>query len=193
MAYDANGVWKQEDESVSARVTGLLSSDNPLLKQAETNAKQAANRRGLMNSSMAVQSGQSAVLGAALPIASQEAQQVHQNNMQATDTVSKEKIAASNVAAHDRQYAMAAIAKAQENYDAAFMNIAKEYNLPEAARNAYTQHLGRLRDSDLNLVEQMYGIDLQWGSTGAGGTTLADSTLVPGNPSANPLIQPAAL
>lgn len=200
MAYDASGMWKPEDDGVASRVTGLMGQNSPLMQQAKTQAAQVSNRRGLLNSSMSTGEATKATLNAALPIASQEASQTAQKNLSGQnfaqtnvlsqqDIASKEKIAAENVAAHDRQYAMGAIAKAQENYDAAFMNIAKEYNLPEAARNAYTAHLGRLRDSDYNLVEQMYGIDLQWGSTDSGSTSGGASTLIPGNPTNGPLIQ----
>lgn len=180
MAFDAQGKWTPEDDSVSNRVTGLLAKDSPLLQQARASAAQGANRRGLLNSSMAVQAGETAALSSVLPIASQEAQQTHQKNLTAMDMGSKERIAAENVAAHDRQYAMSAIASANQNYESAFMNVAKEYNLPESARNSYTAHLGRLRDSDLNLIEQMYGVDLVWGST--------DGGLTPGTPSDQPLI-----
>lgn len=200
MAYKADGTWVAEDDSVSSGVTKLMSdTSSPLMQQAKTQAAQTSNRRGLLNSSMATGAATSAMLGAAMPIASQEATQTAQKNLtaqtyaqnkdlQTADITSKEKIAAANVAAHDRQYAMAAIASANQNYESAFMNIAKEYNLPESARNAYTTHLGRLRDSDLNLIEQMYGVNLQWGSTDAGTTGGGASTLVPGEPTNQPLI-----
>jgi hypothetical protein len=210
MAYDANGNWKQENDSVAAGVAKLTSENSPLMQQAKTQAAQSSNRRGLLNSSMATGAATGAMMNAAMPIASQDAQQTAQKNLSAQnfrqtdvlskqDLASKEKIAAGNVAAHDRQYAMGAIAKAQENYDAAFMNIAKESNLPEGARNAYLTHLARLRDSDFNLVEQMYGIDLTWGTTTPGvsnvnntATPLPENTLTPGAPGTGPLIQPGA-
>ena len=46
---------------------------NPLMTRATTRANQAAIKRGLLNSSMANQAGQEAVLSAALPIAQQDA------------------------------------------------------------------------------------------------------------------------
>jgi len=46
---------------------------NPLMTRATTRANQAANKRGLLNTSMANQAGQEAVLSAALPIAQSDA------------------------------------------------------------------------------------------------------------------------
>ena len=83
MAYNpATGQWEDEDTGVATRLTGLLSSDNPYMKQAETIGKQAANRRGLLNSSIAVTGIEDARIRAALPIASQDAGQAHEREIQ---------------------------------------------------------------------------------------------------------------
>lgn len=62
------------EQTVAGNVEDIIKADSPLMQIAATGAKQEANRRGLVNSSMAVGAGQSAVLGAALPIAQQDAQ-----------------------------------------------------------------------------------------------------------------------
>lgn len=196
MAYNSAGLWTPEDDSVASGVAKITSQNSPLMQQAQTQAAQTSNRRGLLNSSMATGEAQRSVLNAAIPIASQDAQQTSQKNIynqtfqqglvtQGNELQAKKDATAAQIAQQDRQYAMSAVAKAQENYDAAFMNIAKEYNLPETARNSYLSHLGALRDSDLNLVEQMYGIDLNWGSTGGPTSTGTSITA----PSSNPLIK----
>ena len=59
--------------SVSERVRALVSSESPLMRLAKTQGLQAANQRGLLNSSMAIQASQDAMLRQAVPIASQEA------------------------------------------------------------------------------------------------------------------------
>ena len=51
---------------VNRQLSRVLSSEGPLLTQARTRAKQASNRRGLLNSSIAVQAGEEAALGVAL-------------------------------------------------------------------------------------------------------------------------------
>lgn len=60
-------------ETVQGQVAEITSRGGPLMQQAQTRALKSANRRGLINSSMSVKAGQTAVLDAALPIASQDA------------------------------------------------------------------------------------------------------------------------
>lgn len=59
--------------TVQGQLAGLINSGNPLLVQAQTRAAQQANKRGLLNSSMAVGAGESALYDAALPIAQADA------------------------------------------------------------------------------------------------------------------------
>jgi hypothetical protein len=58
---------------VENRITNLMRSGNPLLEQALTRAKQLANERGILNSTMATQAGTEAMLSASREIASQDA------------------------------------------------------------------------------------------------------------------------
>jgi len=59
--------------TVQGQLAGILASGSPLLVQAQTRAAQDANSRGLLNSSMAVGAGESALYGAATPIATSDA------------------------------------------------------------------------------------------------------------------------
>ena len=61
------------DSTVSGQMDKILSSSSPLLQRAKTRAAQAANSRGLLNSSMGVQAGEEAVLTTAMPMAQQDA------------------------------------------------------------------------------------------------------------------------
>jgi hypothetical protein len=167
MAYDAQGKWTPEDDSVSTRVTGLMEQNSPLMQQAKTQGAQAANRRGLLNSSMGVQAGQQAAYGAALPIASQEAQQIAQKNIAAMDVGSKEKVAQINAAAHDRQYVASAAVEMEKKYAAMWNETMKNTNLNATALNNYYTHLNQQRDSDMALIEQIYGVDLNWSTAPA--------------------------
>jgi hypothetical protein len=66
--------WVVDDKStVSGQMTGLMAADSPYMQQAQTMAAQAANSRGLINSSMAVGAGTDAAIRSALPIAQQDA------------------------------------------------------------------------------------------------------------------------
>ena len=82
MAYDANGKWIPESASVSEGVTKLIGEGSSFTERAKSDANLAANRRGLRNSSIAIQAGEEAAQKAALPIASQEATQIQQQNLQ---------------------------------------------------------------------------------------------------------------
>lgn len=66
--------WKPDTNSTVAGQFGMLTAKgNPLMTQAETQAKQQANAQGMLNSTMAIQAGQMAGYNAALPIAQQDA------------------------------------------------------------------------------------------------------------------------
>jgi hypothetical protein len=63
------------NDSVASQVTALASKDSELNRMAATEGLKAANRRGLLNSSMAVGASQDAVLKNLMPIATQDAGQ----------------------------------------------------------------------------------------------------------------------
>lgn len=80
MAWNAQGKWTPEDDSVSGKLNGLLASDSPYIKQARQAGTRDAAKRGLLNSSIAAGSAETAAIAAAAPIASQEASQTAQKN-----------------------------------------------------------------------------------------------------------------
>ena len=61
------------NQTVQKQLKGIIEANSPLMQQARTNALQAMNQRGLVNSSMAIGAGQDAVIRQALPIAQQDA------------------------------------------------------------------------------------------------------------------------
>lgn len=77
----AGNYFDPNKATVHGQLGGLLDPGNPLMQQAQTRALKAANSRGLSNSTMAVQAGESAMLDAALPIAAQDAQTYQAMNM----------------------------------------------------------------------------------------------------------------
>lgn len=62
-----------EANSTAGRLQTMLDSNSPLMQRAAARAAQAANRRGVLNSTMAAQSGQRAMIDAATPIAQTDA------------------------------------------------------------------------------------------------------------------------
>lgn len=187
--------------SVESRLKGLMAQQNPLMRQARTQGLQSANRRGLLNSSMGVQAAQTAQLGAALPIASQEAQQANARIMQGREFEhlrgmqgrqykheaaqlgrelgSREKLAQMDVAARERQVAANMAAEFDRTYSQQLATIMNNEKIPASVRQQYFTHAAEVRNSNLRLVEQLYGIDLDWttpfepdyptGGTGKGG------------------------
>jgi hypothetical protein len=73
----------QVDDTVAGNVAKLASQDSVLNQMARTEGLKAANRRGLLNSSMAVNASQDAVLQNIMPIATQDAAQAFQKNQAA--------------------------------------------------------------------------------------------------------------
>ncbi len=63
-----------ETDTVQGQLNGLLQRQNPLMQRAYYKGLDMANSRGLLNSSMASEAAQAAMMDAALPIAQQDAQ-----------------------------------------------------------------------------------------------------------------------
>ncbi len=164
MPFKADGTFEPEDASVTTQLEKVTNTDSPLLTQARTRGAQVANRRGLLNSSLGVQAGEAALFDVALPIASQQAAQIQQSNIQGGAVASTERIAATNVAAFEREKATAALAQFDTNFQNSFNAISTDENLPAATRTSFLRHIGAVRDSNFNLVEQLYNIDLVWES-----------------------------
>lgn len=103
-----NNVNVTAPQTVSSQITGLIAQNSPLEQQAQAQAAQASNAKGLLNSSMAVGSGESAVLNTALPIAEQDAQ-TNANaatfNANAANTTSQFNAGAANTAAEQNTQA----------------------------------------------------------------------------------------
>jgi hypothetical protein len=81
---------------------GLIAKNSPLMQQAETAALQQMNRRGLLNSSMAVGAAQGAVLEKAIPIAQTDAQlksEASKFGANSTNVINAANTAATNEAA----------------------------------------------------------------------------------------------
>jgi hypothetical protein len=73
------------NDSVENRVASISASGSPLMKQAEQTGLNLANKRGMLNSSIAVGAAQGETLKAATPIATADAQIAAQKNLAAMD------------------------------------------------------------------------------------------------------------
>jgi ethanolamine utilization protein EutP (predicted NTPase) len=90
--YNPSLATLNPNDTVENRVARIAGGDSPVVQQAETAAAQAANARGLLNSSIAVGAGRDAAIKSALPIASQDASaslSVNQQNQAAQNAASQ--------------------------------------------------------------------------------------------------------
>ena len=72
-SYDAQLGVVTPEATVESRLDGLLSKNSDYMQRATSRADQMSNRRGMLNSSMAVGAAHGAAIDAALPIAQQDA------------------------------------------------------------------------------------------------------------------------
>lgn len=158
-----------QDTSISTRLNGLLNQNGPLIRQARQRGLETANARGLLNSNIAAGTAEAEAYKTALPIAAQESQQA-----------SAENIAHANIASNDREKATAAVVQMAKNYTDSFDTILNNPHIPADARDRYLTHIAALKDQNLNLVEQMYGISLDWGQgTGSNANDAANPPVTP--------------
>lgn len=71
--YTAQPFTVSDNAKVASQLNDIIKSGSPLMQEAEANARNLTNSRGLLNSGLAVQAGQKAVLDAATPIATADA------------------------------------------------------------------------------------------------------------------------
>jgi hypothetical protein len=115
----ASTVNVDPSQTVEGRISALLKTGSPLQQVARADATEAANARGLVNSSMAVGAGERAVIESALPIASQDASifaNAAQTNAQLGTNVSQFNAGSKNTASAAQFQAQA---QAEQNFAAA--------------------------------------------------------------------------
>jgi len=98
--YSADTRDVKSEATVEGRLGNILNSESPLMKQAETTGLQLANKRGVLNSSMAIGAAQGEMIKSALPIASQDASTLDLRdrvNMDATNQERQFNTSADNV------------------------------------------------------------------------------------------------
>jgi hypothetical protein len=150
--------------SVSERTTAIIDQNSPLMQRAATKGLQGANRRGLGNSSMAVQASQTAVLDAATPIASQEASLSQQDNLALRELGQRERDNLANAITGMNSTQMSALADTLNNPD-----------IPAATRAAMQQAIQAQTMTGMNYLQNLYGVSV----SGATPATNAASTLPP--------------
>lgn len=169
---------RYQNESVSDRLANILDRDSPLMQRARTRGYQAANQRGLLNSSLGVQAGEQAMIETALPIAQQEAQQAAQTNRDIRALLGQDLRLGRELTARERadrvrsrvdqQANLGSLMNAAErNYRDAVNNITSNEAIPASERQRYLDQAAQVRNSTYRLLEQIYGIRLSWSNATA--------------------------
>lgn len=94
----------------------------------------------------------------------QEDRQAHEVAITELDTASRERIAAMDVDARERESASKAIVSSQGIYADLWKAVMNNPDIPADVRDAMYEHLAVTQDANLGLVEQLYGIDIDWAS-----------------------------
>lgn len=92
------------------------------------------------------------------------------NTRAAAELTSRENIAGNDRTAASQNAVATAVSHVNTTYTNGYNAIMSNPNIPEAARGTHLAHLAARRDSDLILVESLYGVNLNWevpsGTTG---------------------------
>ena len=131
--YDPSMRTTRPRDTIQGQLTGIMDTAHPIMQRARTRARQEAQDRGLLNSTLAVQAAEGAVLDRAIPIAQYDAG-VHEreatDNQVATNRSREYFAAERNLAGRDNQ---AAFNRALE-YNAEAANLAAQGNMDAATK-----------------------------------------------------------
>lgn len=141
--YDPTNWNVDSKQTVQGQLTGLISSGSPLFDMARSQALESMNGRGVANSSMAIEAGQKAVLGAALPIAQQDASTYAnsaQTNAGAANRASEFGAAAENTKSLADQNADNTAKQVNANAQNSLTQQANSIGATQAEQNAQAQN-----------------------------------------------------
>lgn len=132
---------------VADRVTAITSQDSAFMRAARSRGLASANRRGLVNSSIATGAAEAAALDAAAPIAAQDSQQQYGYDVNTA-----------NLAAAERERQAAFYAQMAGNYQNAVATTSQNPELPASARAAYDRSFLDSFNGGLGFMQNLYGV-----------------------------------
>ncbi len=138
--------------NIADRVSAITAKDSPLMRQARTTGLQTANRRGLINSSIAGGAAESAAISAATPIASQEMQQEYGWDVNAANNAKDERTAILNTYAQLSGDMMNAQSQTLSND-----------KIPSATRTAVQNSISGTFRAGMDFMSNLYGAKIGWG------------------------------
>lgn len=139
-----NSTVNPATETIEGRVQGLLSGDNPVLRQAADRVRASFASRGLLNSSMAESAAMEAMIAKAIEIAGPDAQRYFQSRTNNVDWANK---FASNAQA--QEYALQNMA-VQHQYNKELASMQQQWR----AADKETDFTYSLRSSYLQMTSQ---------------------------------------
>lgn len=172
--YGANGQYSPQDDSIAHQVDAMTSRAGPLMTRARGIGMAVANNRGLQNSSIAAQSAEKSMLDAAVPIASQEAQQLYGKNLQFQQGKSATEIASMQTAAAAQSAFAQALLSASSSYSSNVSAIMSNPDLKSSARTSALNAAASQRNADYTMIQKVYGVSI----SATGGTATTASPLV---------------
>lgn len=134
--YEAVQGSVDPDSLVENRMSGLLSRNSDYMQRAKSRANQLSNRRGLMNSSMAVGAAHGAAIDAALPIAQQDASSYGQMNLANLGYSNQAALDAAQ-ASRERENLQAGLEQDTRTFNAQQQFQADQINAAEANKNNF--------------------------------------------------------
>ena len=146
------GQYVTPESTVSGQLMSLLDRDSPYLRQADTRAREEANKMGLLSSSMTVGATERERIAAALPIAQQDAQLFGTSALKEQDYASSSALDTQKIAG---QSALATQAHTQ-NIEALGVQADHQLKLEAYSQDATT----RRADTELAFKERMGNLEL---------------------------------
>ena len=132
------------------------------MRLSATQGLQAANRRGLLNSSMAVGAAQDSMVKNAVPIASQDAQLQADARQKALDRATSLTTKDMELKESARTAASNMLVNMEQIYANQFNSIMANDKLSKGTREEMIASARRLRSQQRDFVQQMYDIDLTY-------------------------------
>lgn len=151
-----------EAKSTAQLLNDYTSQDSQLMRLSATQGLQAANRRGLLNSSMAVGAAQDSMVKNAVPIASQDAQLQADARQKALDRATSLTTKDMELRESARTAASNMLVNMEQIYANQFNSIMANDKLSKGTREEMIASARRLRSQQRDFVQQMYDIDLTY-------------------------------
>jgi hypothetical protein len=151
----------QKNQTVQGQLGDILKTGNPLIEAAKARAAQAANARGLQNSSMGVQAGEEAMVNTALPIAQQDAA-LYQKQALVNQDIANQFLSTKMGAKLDLQRAYEAFK--QNNYmfdkDERLKLYINDSNISSAEKITALNNAAHIATANISAAASAYGVDV---------------------------------